>query len=60
MSYKIKDIFNNKILIMKRKCELCGMIRSTKDLVLQESNTFICFSCWNKKLKELQHKETSD
>ncbi len=33
---------------MLKKCDRCGMIRSTKDLVLLEDKTYICFSCWNK------------
>ncbi|MFX1503681.1 MAG: hypothetical protein ACFFDH_22160 [Promethearchaeota archaeon] len=37
---------------MKKKCLKCGMIRPIKDLVILEEGTYICFSCWNKKLKE--------
>ncbi|MFX0046771.1 MAG: hypothetical protein ACFE8G_01255 [Candidatus Hermodarchaeota archaeon] len=37
---------------MKKKCEKCGMIRSSKDLVKLENRGYICFHCWNKKLKE--------
>lgn len=33
---------------MKKKCDHCGMIRSTKDLVLLENRNYMCFSCWNK------------
>ena len=34
------------------KCNTCGMIRATKDLVLLKDSNFICFSCWNKELKK--------
>ena len=34
--------------IMLDKCQKCGMIRATKDLVLDTDNFYICFSCWNK------------
>ncbi|MHA1376127.1 MAG: hypothetical protein ACTSR7_17765 [Promethearchaeota archaeon] len=37
---------------MKTRCQQCGMIRSTKDLVKCEDRSLICFSCWNKKRKE--------
>jgi len=37
---------------MKKKCKKCGMIRSTKDLVKSEGGDYICFSCWNKNLRE--------
>jgi len=37
---------------MKKKCQNCGMIRATKDLVKSKEGVFICFSCWNKYLKE--------
>ena len=37
---------------MKQKCKSCGMIRSVKDLVLLENGTLLCFSCWNKYIKE--------
>ena len=30
-----------------KKCYKCGMIRSTKDLVLLENGNYMCFSCWN-------------
>lgn len=33
---------------MMKKCHKCGMVRSTKDLVLSEEGDYICFSCWNK------------
>ena len=36
---------------MKGKCKNCGMIRSIKDLVKLENDSFICFSCWNKYLE---------
>lgn len=36
----------------KSKCKLCGMIRSDKDLILQKDGKYVCFSCWNKILKE--------
>ena len=29
-----------------------GMLRSEKDLVLEESGVYICFSCWNKIIRE--------
>ena len=45
---------------MKRKCVLCGMIRSTKDLVLQDNGKYICFSCWNKNLKENGEKDSQE
>ena len=31
-----------------KMCYKCGMIRSTKDLVLLENGKYLCFSCWNK------------
>ena len=31
---------------------MCGMIRSNKDLVKLENGNYICFSCWNRNLKE--------
>jgi len=34
------------------KCNTCGMLRATKDLVLLEDGNFMCFSCWNKELKK--------
>jgi hypothetical protein len=34
------------------KCNTCGMLRATKDLVLLENGSFMCFSCWNKELKK--------
>ena len=34
------------------KCNTCGMLRASKDLVLLEDGNFICFSCWNKELKK--------
>ncbi|MFX1501145.1 MAG: hypothetical protein ACFFDH_09310 [Promethearchaeota archaeon] len=37
---------------MLKKCNNCGMIRSTKDLVLLEDENYICFSCWNKLMRE--------
>ena len=37
---------------MKKKCVKCGMIRSSKDLVKLEGQGYICFSCWNKMLRE--------
>ena len=42
---------------MLEKCNICGMIRSTKDLVLREDgNTYICFKCWNKYIKDKMEK----
>ncbi|MFX1453452.1 MAG: hypothetical protein ACFFCM_21665 [Promethearchaeota archaeon] len=37
---------------MKKSCYKCGMIRSTKDLVYLEDNKYLCFSCWNERIKE--------
>jgi len=37
---------------MKNKCKECGMIRPIKDLVKIDSSNYLCFSCWNKNLKE--------
>lgn len=34
------------------KCNTCGMFRATKDLVLLENRSYMCFSCWNKELKK--------
>jgi len=34
------------------KCNTCGMLRATKDLVLFKEGSFMCFSCWNKELKK--------
>ena len=28
------------------------MLRATKDLVLLEDGSFMCFSCWNNELKK--------
>jgi len=37
---------------MLKKCSICGMIRSNKDLVLREDGiTYICFKCWNNYIK---------
>lgn len=36
----------------KRICKNCGMIRAIKDMVLLEDGTYICFSCWNKRIRE--------
>ena len=44
---------------MKRKCEKCGMIRASKDLVLIKENSYICFSCWNKYIKEKGNQKLS-
>jgi hypothetical protein len=41
---------------MPEKCQDCGMIRATKDLVLREENYYICFSCWNKSLMKNREK----
>ena len=39
--------------LMIARCKECGMIRSSKDLVLLESGSnYLCFSCWNKRIKE--------
>lgn len=43
---------------MKKRCKQCGMIRAEKDLVHLNSNTYLCFSCWNKKM-QLKVKEPS-
>lgn len=32
---------------MIKKCNTCGMLRSSKDLVLFEDGSYMCFSCWN-------------
>ena len=37
---------------MDNVCSKCGMIRSKKDLVLMEDNSWLCFSCWNKYLEK--------
>ena len=34
------------------KCNICGMIRAAKDLVLLENKSYMCFSCWNKEFKK--------
>jgi len=34
------------------KCNTCGMLRATKDLVLLEDGNFMCFACWNIELKK--------
>ncbi|MFX1445540.1 MAG: hypothetical protein ACFFHV_19155 [Promethearchaeota archaeon] len=41
---------------MKKSCYKCGMIRSTKDLVNLEEGKYLCFSCWNQKIKESEEK----
>lgn len=42
---------------MLKKCNICGMIRSIKDLVLREDgNTYMCFKCWNKYIKDKRDK----
>ena len=41
---------------MLTKCKDCGMIRSTKDLVLLEDGNYICFACWNQTHKEKKKK----
>ncbi|MGM0470297.1 MAG: hypothetical protein ACQERB_15970 [Promethearchaeati archaeon] len=45
---------------MKRRCKQCGMIRAEKDLVHLDSNTYLCFSCWNKKLKFKKQKNSQE
>ena len=45
---------------MKKKCKECGMIRSSKDLVLMEEDIYFCFSCWNKYLKNKNDKNQND
>lgn len=37
---------------MKKRCDKCNMIRAIKDLVILEDGSYLCFSCWNKRLKE--------
>ena len=44
-------------LKLKKKCLKCGMIRSSKDLVTLERGEIICFSCWNKKLREKENSQ---
>ena len=39
------------------KCNTCGMLRATKDLVLLENRSYMCFSCWNKVLKKKKEKK---
>lgn len=41
---------------MLTRCSKCGMIRSVKDLVLLEDETFLCFLCWNKYNRERDKK----
>ena len=36
---------------VKKKCFICGMIRSIKDLVNLEKQGYICFQCWNKRIR---------
>ena len=43
---------------MNNFCKKCGMIRSKKDLVLLEDNSYMCFSCWNDHLKSLEAKNS--
>ncbi len=45
---------------MKKKCSKCGMIRSNKDLVKLENVNYICFSCWNRNLKEKNKSNKDD
>ncbi len=45
---------------MKKKCSKCGMIRSNKDLVKLENANYICFSCWNRNLKEKNKRNKTD
>jgi formylmethanofuran dehydrogenase subunit E len=45
---------------MKKKCSKCGMIRSNKDLVKLENANYICFSCWNRNLKEKNNSNKTD
>ncbi|MHA1491751.1 MAG: hypothetical protein ACTSRI_19110 [Promethearchaeota archaeon] len=33
-------------------CKNCGMIRSSKDMVLLQDGGYLCFACWNKYCKE--------
>ncbi|MHA2473629.1 MAG: hypothetical protein ACXAES_10385 [Promethearchaeota archaeon] len=43
---------------MIERCNTCGMLRSSKDLVLLEDSTYMCFSCWNAyNLKERERYE---
>jgi hypothetical protein len=41
---------------MIKRCYKCGMIRSTKDLVLLETGNYLCFSCWNVNNKQKEDK----
>jgi formylmethanofuran dehydrogenase subunit E len=36
---------------MRRKCNTCGMLRAQKDMVKLEDGHYLCFSCWNKYLR---------
>ena len=40
--------------VMIETCRKCGMIRATKDLVLLEDGEYICFSCWNKIIRDMK------
>jgi hypothetical protein len=42
---------------MKKRCHICGMIRSQKDLVHMKEGKFLCFYCWNDKNKEMDKKD---
>ncbi|MFX1374737.1 MAG: hypothetical protein ACFFA0_02890 [Promethearchaeota archaeon] len=37
---------------MQRKCNICGMLRAQKDMVVFDDGSYMCFSCWNKHLRE--------
>ena len=40
---------------MNVQCMNCGMIRAKKDMVTLSNHKFVCFSCWNKSLKEKEN-----
>ncbi len=42
---------------MKKKCKNCGMLRAKKDVVLLKDNTILCFSCWNKFIRQNSSKK---
>jgi len=42
---------------MKEQCASCQMIRAKKDMVFLSNGKWICFSCWNKYLKQKQKED---
>lgn len=57
LNFSVRLITIKFLLVMLKKCNICGMIRSTKDLVLREDgSSYMCFKCWNNYIKDKKEK----